>query len=208
MSVRNARRPRSRSFRQDRIQASECASGTKLLTEQLRGSANSTSAGDGATGTFCAYQYPGEQDLTLPIKRARPIYELHEVVKGVVCHALIIGTYAAKPLSRSTSKKPGPVVFSLQALRALEALRRQREALALGRAKGNAERHRKAQELRMLIVDLAAADMQKGKPTRGRAGRVHRKLPLRPDGKRIVGERLVRKIFSAMQNESGRFAGA
>lgn len=81
-------------------------------------------------------------------------------------------------------------------------------ALAEGRVVGNVRRRKSAQRLRVLIFDLAAADMEKGKPSRGRAGRVHRKLPLRPDGQRLVGERLVRKILSAMQDESGRCAGA
>ena len=94
------------------------------------------------------------------------------------------------------------------AVRAEDILRRQREALAAGRAKGNALRHREAQRLRVLVFDLATADAQAGRPALGRAGRIHRKLPLRHDGERIVGERLVRKILSAMQSESGRRTGA
>jgi len=130
-----------------------------------------------------------------------------------VMRSSFLGT--PKTAITKNTKKPARVAFSLQAFRALEALRRQREALAHGRRKGNAERQRKAQELRMLIVELAAADMQKGRhPARGRAGRVHKKLPLRPDGEPLVGERLVRKIlaamrdtkFSAMQDECGRSA--
>lgn len=86
------------------------------------------------------------------------------------------------------------------AVRAEDILRRQGEALARGRARINAQRQREAQHLRALIFDLAAADTQAGNPRRDRAGRVHRKLPKRPDGRRLVGARLVRKILAAIQH--------
>ena len=83
-------------------------------------------------------------------------------------------------------------------VRAEDVLRRQREALARGRAKVNAERQREARQLRVLVFELAAADEHSGRPARGRAGRIQRKL-LREYG-REVGERLVRKILSAIQH--------
>ena len=82
-------------------------------------------------------------------------------------------------------------------MEALLALQRQREALARGREKVNAQRQRAARHLRVLIFDLAAADAaadaQAGKPAWGRAGRIARKLQGR------VGERHIRKILSALR---------
>lgn len=81
--------------------------------------------------------------------------------------------------------------------------RRVLEALAAGRARQLAARRLQAAELRDLVERAARIDRAEGKPERGRAGRITRRLTLA--GVPIT-ERWTRKIISELLSDSSASA--
>jgi len=81
--------------------------------------------------------------------------------------------------------------------RRLAPLERYKAGLDTGRAKRNAERRAAAGALRDVVLGLAAADADAGRPARGRAGRIARKINR---GEGSVSEAHVRKILRALSS--------
>lgn len=92
-----------------------------------------------------------------------------------------------------------------RALRAdLQGVLRARAGLDAGRARAIEKAQKFGAYTRNLVVDLAAADVHAGRPERGRAGRIAKKL----NG--LAGEAHVRKILrtlSSVRDSSGSNVG-
>lgn len=76
----------------------------------------------------------------------------------------------------------------------LEGLHRGREGLERGRAKAIERARKRGLQSQRLIIDLAAVDVRAGKPERGRAGRIARKLD------RLLSESQIRKILRTLSS--------
>jgi hypothetical protein len=99
----------------------------------------------------------------------------------------------SKPVQSRADKRPDPAVIGKKVL----------AGLAKGRARlaiVNQQRKDQSAQWAVSIYYLALADQEAGRPTRGRAGRISRKLQGR------LGERLVRKYMARLIT-CGRFGG-
>lgn len=101
----------------------------------------------------------------------------------------------ARPARPGTDELIEQLIVEVRALRAeVQGVLRARAALDAGRARAIAEKRKRAAYTRSLVLETAAADHQAGRPARGRAGRVARKL----NG--LVSEGQARKILRALSS--------
>ena len=77
---------------------------------------------------------------------------------------------------------------------AVDSLQRNRAGLDAGREKAIAQARRRGLDTRVLVLNLAAAELAAGRPCRGLAGRIARKLP------GVVSESQTRRILRTLSS--------